>query len=276
MLRRLLRRAVRYAKKLNVNRPFMYELVPTVAEIMQDFYPEVKAKTEFIQRVIKNEEERFHETLHEGESILADVIAKAKAAGSDVIAGEDAFRLYDTYGFPIELTEEYAEEANMTVDHDGFEVEMEKQRERARAARQDVDSMQVQGGVLGELKKHQALLLAMVIFETNSRVIALVQNGQFVDEVQAGEEAQVVLDITPFYAESGGQIADHGYLTAGGVKAFVKDVQKKAPNGQSLHRVIVEEGTLAANAQVRAIIDQANRARVIKKITLQHTCCIRR
>ena len=268
VLRRLLRRAVRYAKKLNVNRPFMYELVPTVAEIMQDFYPEVKEKTEFIQRVIKNEEERFHETLHEGESILADVIAKAKAAGSDVIAGEDAFRLYDTYGFPIELTEEYAEEANMTVDHDGFEVEMEKQRERARAARQDVDSMQVQGGVLGELKTPSSFV-GYGDFETNSRVIALVQNGQFVDEVQAGEEAQVVLDITPFYAESGGQIADHGYLTAGGVKAFVKDVQK-APNGQSLHKIVVEEGTLAANAQVRATIDQANRARVIKNHTATH------
>lgn len=268
VLRRLLRRAVRYAKKLNVNRPFMYELVPTVAEIMHDFYPEVKEKTEFIQRVIKNEEERFHETLHEGEAILADVIAKAKAAGSDVIAGEDAFRLYDTYGFPIELTEEYAEEANMTVDYDGFEVEMEKQRERARAARQDVDSMQVQGGVLGELKT-PSLFVGYGDFETNSRIIALVQNGQFVDAVQAGEEAQVVLDITPFYAESGGQIADHGYLTADGVKAFVKDVQK-APNGQNLHKIVVEEGTLAANAQVRATIDQANRARIIKNHTATH------
>lgn len=268
VLRRLLRRAVRYAKKLNVNRPFMYELVPTVAEIMHDFYPEVKEKTEFIQRVIKNEEERFHETLHEGEAILADVIAKAKAAGSDVIAGEDAFRLYDTYGFPIELTEEYAEEANMTVDYDGFEVEMEKQRERARAARQDVDSMQVQGGVLGELKT-PSLFVGYGDFETNSRIIALVQNGQFVDAVQAGEEAQVVLDITPFYAESGGQIADHGYLTADGVKAFVKDVQK-APNGQNLHKIVVEEGTLAANVQVRATIDQANRARIIKNHTATH------
>src|SRR4051794_15956758 len=113
VLRRLLRRAVRYAKKLNINRPFMYELVPVVGEIMVDFYPEVKEKTDFIQRVVKNEEERFHETLHEGLSILAGVIKKEKEKDSDTISGVDVFRLYDTYGFPVELTEEYAEEEGL-------------------------------------------------------------------------------------------------------------------------------------------------------------------
>jgi alanyl-tRNA synthetase len=268
VLRRLLRRAVRYAKKLNINRPFMYELVPVVGEIMVDFYPEVKEKAEFIQKVVKNEEERFHETLHDGEAILAEVIEKAKKAGSDVISGEDAFRLYDTYGFPIELTDEYAEEAGMTVDHEGFESEMEKQRERARAARQEVDSMQVQGGVLGDIKV-ESRFVGYSELQTSSKIVALVQNGEYAEEVKAGEEAQLILDITPFYAESGGQIADQGYLTGDGVQAIVKDVQK-APNGQHLHNVLVQEGTLRADMQVTAHIDEQKRVNIVKNHTATH------
>ncbi|CAG9612657.1 Alanine--tRNA ligase [Bacillus rhizoplanae] len=268
VLRRLLRRAVRYAKKLNINRPFMYELVPVVGEVMKDFYPEVLEKKDFIARVVKNEEERFHETLHDGEAILAEVIGKAKEAKSTVISGEDAFRLYDTYGFPIELTEEYAEEAGMTVDHEGFEAEMEKQRERARAARQDVDSMQIQGGVLGEIKVASEFVGYNTV-GTESNVVALVKNGEFTDSLQAGEEGQLMLDATPFYAESGGQIADRGYLLADGVKVLVKDVQK-APNGQNLHKVVVEEGTLTKEAAVKAVIDTKNRAAIVKNHTATH------
>ncbi|WP_020060852.1 alanine--tRNA ligase [Bacillus sp. 123MFChir2] len=268
VLRRLLRRAVRYAKKLNINRPFMYELVPVVGEVMKDFYPEVLEKKDFIARVVKNEEERFHETLHDGEAILAEVIGKANSAKSTVISGEDAFRLYDTYGFPIELTEEYAEEAGMTVDHEGFEAEMEKQRERARAARQDVDSMQVQGGVLGEIKVASEFVGYGTV-ATESNVVALVKNGEFTDSLQAGEEGQLMLDVTPFYAESGGQIADRGYLLADGVKVLVKDVQK-APNGQNLHKVVVEEGTLTKDAAVKTLIDTKNRAAIVKNHTATH------
>ncbi|MBJ8051618.1 alanine--tRNA ligase [Bacillus cereus] len=268
VLRRLLRRAVRYSKKLNINRPFMFELVPVVGEVMKDFYPEVLEKKDFIAKVVKNEEERFHETLHDGESILAEVIAKAKEEKTTVISGVDAFRLYDTYGFPIELTEEYAEEAGMTVDHKGFEAEMEKQRERARAARQDVDSMQVQGGVLGEVKVASEFVGYGTV-ATESNVVALVKNGEYTDSLQAGEEGQLMLDVTPFYAESGGQIADRGYLLADGVKVVVKDVQK-APNGQNLHKVVVEEGTLTKEAAVKALIDTKNRSSVVKNHTATH------
>ena len=268
VLRRLLRRAVRYSKKLNINRPFMFELVPVVGEVMKDFYPEVLEKKDFIAKVVKNEEERFHETLHDGEAILAEVIAKAKEEKTTVISGVDAFRLYDTYGFPIELTEEYAEEAGMTVDHEGFENEMEKQRERARAARQDVDSMQVQGGVLGEVKVASEFVGYGTV-ATESNVVALVKNGEYTDSLQAGEEGQLILDVTPFYAESGGQIADRGYLLADGVKVLVKDVQK-APNGQNLHKVVVEEGTLTKDAAVKAIIDTKNRSSVVKNHTATH------
>ncbi|HFU7074589.1 alanine--tRNA ligase [Bacillus cereus] len=268
VLRRLLRRAVRYSKKLNINRPFMFELVPVVGEVMKDFYPEVLEKKDFIAKVVKNEEERFHETLHDGEAILAEVIAKAKEEKTTVISGVDAFRLYDTYGFPIELTEEYAEEAGMTVDHEGFENEMEKQRERARAARQDVDSMQVQGGVLGEIKVASEFVGYGTV-ATESNVVALVKNGEYTDSLQAGEEGQLILDVTPFYAESGGQIADRGYLLADGVKVLVKDVQK-APNGQNLHKVVVEEGTLTKDAAVKAIIDTKNRSSIVKNHTATH------
>lgn len=268
VLRRLLRRAVRYSKKLNINRPFMFELVPVVGEVMKDFYPEVLEKKDFIAKVVKNEEERFHETLHDGEAILAEVITKAKEEKTTVISGVDAFRLYDTYGFPIELTEEYAEEAGMTVDQEGFENEMEKQRERARAARQDVDSMQVQGGVLGEVKVASEFVGYGTV-ATESNVVALVKNGEYTDSLQAGEEGQLMLDVTPFYAESGGQIADRGYLLADGVKVLVKDVQK-APNGQNLHKVVVEEGTLTKDAVVKAIIDTKNRSSVVKNHTATH------
>ncbi|MGH0591337.1 alanine--tRNA ligase [Bacillus pretiosus] len=268
VLRRLLRRAVRYSKKLNINRPFMFELVPVVGEVMKDFYPEVLEKKDFIAKVVKNEEERFHETLHDGEAILAEVITKAKEEKTTVISGVDAFRLYDTYGFPIELTEEYAEEAGMTVDHEGFESEMEKQRERARAARQDVDSMQVQGGVLGEVKVASEFVGYGTV-ATESNVVALVKNGEYTDSLQAGEDGQLMLDVTPFYAESGGQIADRGYLLADGVKVLVKDVQK-APNGQNLHKVVIEEGTLTKDAAVKAIIDTKNRSSVVKNHTATH------
>ncbi|GAJ58068.1 alanyl-tRNA synthetase [Geobacillus thermoleovorans B23] len=268
VLRRLLRRAVRYAKHIGIDRPFMYELVPVVGEIMHDYYPEVKEKADFIARVIRTEEERFHETLHEGLAILAEVIEKAKEQGSDVIPGEEAFRLYDTYGFPIELTEEYAAEAGMTVDHAGFEREMERQRERARAARQDVDSMQVQGGVLGDIKD-ESRFVGYDELVAASTVIAIVKDGRLVEEVKAGEEAQIIVDVTPFYAESGGQIADQGVFESETGTAVVKDVQK-APNGQHLHAIIVERGTVKKGSRYTARVDEAKRMRIVKNHTATH------
>ncbi|MEH7109528.1 alanine--tRNA ligase [Bacillus sp. JJ1764] len=268
VLRRLLRRAVRYAKQINIQRPFMYELVPVVGEIMHDFYPEVKNKTEFIQKVIKTEEERFHETLHEGLAILASVIKKEKEKGSDTISGEDIFRLYDTYGFPVELTEEYAEEEGMKVDHAGFEVEMEGQRERARAARHDENSMHVQGGALRDLTV-ESRFVGYNELHTDSTILAIVKNGELADEAKTGEEVQVILNSTPFYAESGGQVADHGVIEGEGVSAYVKDVQK-APNGQNLHKVEVKSGILKINQQVKATVDDNNRAKIIKNHTATH------
>ncbi|MBE4908084.1 alanine--tRNA ligase [Bacillus luteolus] len=268
VLRRLLRRAVRYAKQININRPFMYELVPVVGEIMVDFYPEVKAKTEFIQKVIKNEEERFHETLNDGLAILSSVIKKEKEAGKDTIPGEDVFRLYDTYGFPVELTEEYAEEEQMKIDHEGFEREMNSQRERARAARQDVDSMQVQSGVLGEITV-KSEFIGYDSFESESIIEVIIKNGEVVNNASSGDEIQIILDKTPFYAESGGQVADHGVLENNQVRMVVKDVQK-APNGQNLHKVVIETGSLEQGMAVAAKISVEKRTNIIKNHTATH------
>ena len=268
VLRRLLRRAVRFAKKLNINRPFMFELVPVVGEIMHDFYPQVKEKAEFIAKVIKNEEDRFHETLNEGLAILSELIKEEKAKGSDTIQGKDIFRLYDTYGFPVELTEEYAEDEGMKVDHQGFESEMELQRERARSARQDTGSMQVQGGILGDLTV-DSQFVGYDQLEAEGNIVALLKDGQLVDSVSTGDEFHFILDTTPFYAESGGQIADKGILETNGVKASIKDVQK-APNGQNLHHAVMEEGTLKQGTTITARVDYANRSQIVKNHTATH------
>lgn len=268
VLRRLIRRAVRYAKQLHVDRPFLFELVPVVGEIMADFYPEVQEKSDFIQKVIRTEEERFHETLHEGLAILASIIEKGKQEDRYVISGEDAFRLYDTYGFPVELTEEYAREEGMEIDYDGFEKEMERQRERARKARQDADSMQVQGGDLGEVTV-ESEFIGYDTLETVAHVQAIFKDGYLIDEAQTGEEVEVILDQTPFYAESGGQIADKGEIIADGLRVSVLDVQK-APNKQNLHRVLIEEGTLKTNAIVHARVYEKDRLNITRNHSATH------
>ena len=268
VLRRLLRRAVRFAKKINIEKPFMHRLVPVVGEIMKDFYPNVVEKTEFVQQVIKNEEERFHETLNDGLEILSSVIKQAKAEGKDVIAGSDVFKLYDTYGFPVELTEEFVEEEQMKVDHAGFEAAMEEQRERARSARQDTGSMQVQGGVLGEIKVPSEFVgYDKLITEANVSVI--LKNGELTEQASEGEEIQFILDQTPFYAESGGQIADEGILKAEGLFVRVTEVNK-APNGQNLHTAIVEQGHLKNGMTVTASVDEVSRDKIVKNHTATH------
>ncbi|MBB5180780.1 alanyl-tRNA synthetase [Planomicrobium koreense] len=267
VLRRLLRRAVRYAKKLGIEKPFMYELVPVVGAIMKDFYPEVSDKQDFIIRVMKLEEERFHETLHDGLAILSEVAGRQKAAGRNEIPGEDAFRLYDTYGFPVELTEEYAEEEGMVIDHAGFEAAMGAQRDRARKARQNVNSMQTQSEVLGNIKVDSEFI-GYDRTLAQASVLVIIKDGDVVESAQEGDEVQVILDKTPFYAESGGQIADRGTLSNDLVQATVLDV-KKAPNGQNLHSVRVDSGELTAGS-VTAEVESSQRRDTVKNHTATH------
>lgn len=268
IIRRLLRRAVRYGKKLGVDRPFLYELTGIVGDIMGVYYPEVVEKREFIERVIRTEEERFHETLTEGLALLADVVASASQSGSKQIAGADAFRLYDTYGFPFDLTEDFAAEHGMTVDREGFDAEMELQRERGRGGRRDTGSMKVQGGPLSDFTiKSEFVGYNELVIE--SQITAIVISDELVEEAGEGSEIMLLLDRTPFYAESGGQIADCGLITADTFVVRVNNVTK-APHGQSVHHAVVESGTVAVGAHVKAAIDKAIREDIIKNHTATH------
>jgi alanyl-tRNA synthetase len=269
VIRRLLRRAVRYGKSvLGMDKPFLYLLTPVVGEIMGVYYPEVVEKREYIEKVIRTEEERFHETLSDGLAILNGLAEKAKAAGAKELAGADAFKLYDTYGFPFDLTEDFASENGLAVDREGFDKAMEEQRERARSGRHATESMKVQGGPLSEFTdKSEFIGYTGLIAE--ARIIALVVSGELVQEAAAGATAQVILDRTPFYAESGGQVSDFGILEGTGAVADVREVSK-APHGQHVHTVLVREGALKAGTTVSALVDRANRSHIIKNHTATH------
>ncbi len=268
VIRRLLRRAVRFGKVLGIDRPFLHQLVPIVGEVMGSFYPEVVEKRDFIVRVVKTEEERFHETLSEGLSILTSMIDKAKSEGREVVTGEEAFKLYDTYGFPLDLTEDFAVEHGITVDRDGFEAAMNEQRERARTARQDVESMKVQGGVLSDITVNSQFV-GYTELVTSAKIVELIYNNQFVDFVAEGKQCQVILDRTPFYAESGGQISDGGYITSGQTQLTVDSVSK-APHGQHIQTVTVKNGTIRKSDIVEAVTNHEMRSDIVKNHTATH------
>ncbi|MBM7554669.1 alanine--tRNA ligase [Thalassobacillus pellis] len=268
VLRRLLRRAVRYAKQIGIDEPFMFKLVPQVAVIMADFYPELTEKQGFIKNVIKTEEERFHETLNDGLAILSDIIKLETAKGSSVFPGQEVFRLYDTYGFPKELTEEYVEEAGFTIDEAGFEAEMEKQRNRARSARQKSGSMQVQEGVLGEVHA-DSTFVGYDRLTSEAKIVELIKDKAFASSAEAGEVVYLFLDKTPFYAESGGQVADTGIIHNDHVEIEVTNVQK-APNGQNMHEATVKKGTLYKGDAVTANVDPGSRTFIVKNHTATH------
>jgi len=269
VIRRLLRRAVRYGKVLGVDKPFLYQLTATVCDVMGIYYNEIVEKREFIERVIRTEEERFHETLSDGLNIIAGLIETAKSEGSRVIVGTDAFKLYDTYGFPLDLTEDFAVEHGMSVDREGFDAAMQQQRSRARAARQETESMKVQGGPIAELTV-KSEFVGYTELITSSKIIAIVQGDNSVDIVSAGAEAQIVLDRTPFYAESGGQISDHGTLSIGGtIMAVVEDVSK-APHGQHIIHVTIKHGSLKIGDVVEAAVSRSEREDTIKNHTATH------
>lgn len=267
VLRRLLRRAVRFSQTLGINEPFMYKLVDIVADIMEPYYPNVKEKADFIKRVIKSEEERFHETLEDGLAILNELIKKAKATTNE-INGKDAFKLYDTYGFPIELTEEIAVQAGLKVDMTTFESEMQQQRDRARQARQNSQSMQVQSEVL----KNITSASTFVGYDTATAQITLthlIYNGEEVSQVEAGETVYFMLTETPFYAVSGGQVADTGIVYNDNFEIAVSEVTK-APNGQNLHKGVVQFGQVNVGATVSAEVNQNDRRDIQKNHSATH------
>ncbi|EOB3347426.1 alanine--tRNA ligase [Enterococcus faecalis] len=268
VLRRLLRRAVMHGKKLGINEAFLYKLVPVVGEIMVSYYPEVLQQKDFIEKVVRTEEERFHETINEGLSMLNEVIKEVKDAKGDTLDGKIIFKLYDTFGFPVELTEEVAEDEGLKVDHAGFETEMDAQRERARSARSKETSMGVQSALLTDIKV-ESKFVGYTELTHDSELFVIIQGDALVNEASAGT-AELIFAETPFYAEMGGQIADRGYVknTAGEVVANVVDV-KKAPNGQFLHKVEVL-APLAEGQIYQLQVDERMRTRILKNHTATH------
>ncbi|MCQ4086269.1 alanine--tRNA ligase [Saccharibacillus sp. JS10] len=268
VIRRLLRRAVRYGRVIGLDRPFLYELVRTVGEVMGVYYTQVVESRELIERVIRLEEERFHKTLSDGLAILTETAERAKAAGESTIGGEDAFKMYDTYGFPLDLTEDFALEHGMTVDREGFENAMQEQRTRAREAHKKGGGMNIQGGALSELEAASEFV-GYGETSVESKIVVLIKDGEIVESVGEGDSALVVLDRTPFYAESGGQVSDVGTISSFTGTLNVEGLMK-APGGQHVHQVTVESGELHVGDDVRASVERDSRAAIEKNHTATH------
>jgi alanyl-tRNA synthetase len=266
VLRRLIRRAVRFSKELDIERAFMYELADPVAEVMHGFYPNVTERLSFIRDVIRKEEERFLATLDEGIQIYEQVREKANAGGG-VISGHDAFRLYDTYGFPYELTKEYAENDGLEVDEEGFVEEMKQQRERARNARKAGESMQVQSETLAGLTA-QSEFTGYHSLRESGQLLYIVQDDQAVDSATEGT-VELIFDRTPFYATSGGQVADKGRISNEGAELQVESVYR-APNGQNVHVARIESGTVKSGETFTLDVLKDSRDFITKNHTATH------
>ncbi|MGJ7437770.1 alanine--tRNA ligase [Streptococcus equinus] len=267
VLRRLLRRAVMHGRRLGINETFLYKLVPTVGKIMESYYPEVLEKREFIEKIVRREEETFARTIDAGSNMLDQLLADLKAAGKDTVEGKDIFKLYDTYGFPVELTEELAEDKGFKIDHAGFEAAMKEQQERARASVVKGGSMGMQNETLSNITEESVFSYEEEVLDSTLSVI--IADNERTEAVSEGQ-ALLVFAKTPFYAEMGGQVADHGVIKndKGDIVARVTDVQK-APNGQALHTVEVL-ASLSVGTTYTLEIDSKRRHSVIKNHTATH------
>ena len=267
VLRRLLRRAVMHGRRLGINETFLYKLVPTVGKIMESYYPEVLEKREFIEKIVRREEETFARTIDAGSNMLDQLLADLKAAGKDTVEGKDIFKLYDTYGFPVELTEELAEDKGFKINHAGFEAAMKEQQERARASVVKGGSMGMQNETLSSITEESVFSYEEEVLESTLSVI--IADKERTEAVSEGQ-ALLVFAKTPFYAEMGGQVADHGVIKndKGDIVARVIDVQK-APNGQALHTVEVL-ASLSVGTTYTLEIDAKRRHSVIKNHTATH------
>lgn len=267
VLRRLLRRAVMHGRRLGINETFLYKLVPTVGQIMESYYPEVLEKRDFIEKIVKREEETFARTIDAGSGHLDSLLAQLKAEGKDTLEGKDIFKLYDTYGFPVELTEELAEDAGYKIDHEGFKSAMKEQQDRARAAVVKGGSMGMQNETLAGIVEESRFEYDTYSLESSLSVI--IADNERTEAVSEGQ-ALLVFAQTPFYAEMGGQVADTGRIKndKGDTVAEVVDVQK-APNGQPLHTVNVL-ASLSVGTNYTLEINKERRLTVEKNHTATH------
>lgn len=265
VLRRILRRAIRHGKLLGIEQPFMLALVDIVAGIYAEPYPEIGKNIDFIKKIVENEENRFNETLHQGTELLLRIVSEQKRSNIAVITGADVFRLYDTYGFPWELTMEIAAEHGLTIDIEGFQTAMAEQRERARAARADVV---ITDGV-PDLTEIVRVPTAYCAQHTTAKIVALFKSAQLLTLAHEGEEVALVLDRTAFYAEGGGQASDRG-LICSATGQFRVDVVKKLPDGTVAHYGTVISGEIALEAEVELRPDRAQHIATARNHTATH------
>ena len=269
VLRRILRRAVRFGKTLGIEGAFLYKFSAKVVELMGEDYPELAEKLSFIEKVIKTEEERFQMTLSDGIRIVNDNIARLKAEGKTEIDGATAFTFYDTYGFPIDLTQDMAEESGMTVDEKGFEEAMKAQRELSKKSKKDITAWDLAFTVkeqLGDLDKTE--FIGYEQLSTETVLAGMIADGQKIEEAEEGQEVYVVLPVTPFYAMSGGQAGDHGVIS-GATGKIVVDNTEKMPDGKYVHHGVVS-GTVVAGETVTAQVDEAVRQATARNHTATH------
>ncbi len=260
VLRRIIRRAIRHGHKININKVFFYRLAPVLTLELKDAYPELRKNLANVEKVLKREEQRFAQTLDQGMGLLTEAIATLKGRKID---GETVFKLYDTYGFPADLTADVAREQNLTIDMTGFEIEMTKQRERARQAG---DFKTLQKGVdIGE----QTQFLGYEQLENSSEVIALIKAGELVQQIEAGEQAIVVLASSSFYAESGGQVGDCGTLSNPATLFTVTRTQKQK-TGAFEHHGVLNNGILKVGVVLVAAVDKKSRKRIARNHSATH------
>ena len=269
VLRRLLRRAVRHGKLIDIQRNFLAELSDAVIEMSKDAYPELLDRKDYIQKIISLEEERFQETLDQGNQILKDYILHLKQEGQTVLSGERAFKLYDTFGFPLELTKEILQEEKMTIDEEGFKKEMEKQRERARTARNDETEQGWKKDIYAKLDKNiDSQFQGYEQYELSSQILAIVKDSEIVNHAEEGDSVIIILKETPFYPEGGGQVGDKGILVNESCKIQISDC--KRVDKKILHFGKVIEGTIRKNMMIQAIIDRNNRLDTARNHTATH------
>ena len=272
VLRRLLRRAARHGKLLGVNEPFLYEVCDTVIHENEGHYPELRERQDYITKVIRTEEENFAKTIDSGLKIFGDMLAGHKAKGESTFSGADAFKLYDTYGFPIDLTLEMVEEQGMKLDEAEFHNQMDEQRQRARKAREALGDLGWAGVEFGKDVPETQFVGYDHTAIDDAKVVALVVENEQAEELMPGVEAIVVLDKTPFYAEMGGQVADHGTLAKSGPEGAlfqVTDVQKNK-GGKYMHYGKLTEGSLKVGDVVTTAVDPVRRAAIMRAHTATH------
>ncbi|MCW5933183.1 MAG: alanine--tRNA ligase [Fimbriimonadia bacterium] len=272
VLRRVIRRAVlKGLRELKFDQPFFAEVVPAVVEAMGDFYPDLSERQNYIQNTLRYEEERFRQTVAQGIHRLEEMLATPETHSTQVLEGERAFMLYDTFGFPLELTQEVASEHGIQVDLEGFEKAMEAQRQRAREASGIAEKLFTQSGsALAELARsaEKTRFVGYAALEGEGRVVGILKQGELVPSASHGDQVELVLDVTPFYAESGGQVGDAGVFENEKTRVRISDTQKT--NDFYLHAAHIESGSIALGDTLYGRVDTARRRDIMRNHTATH------